>query len=86
MKSKKLIWIFAAIALMAITQLWWLIAGISAMAVIYLLLSADFFKQNKKAGGLKSILTVVLIFFVAVSIRVFFIGIIAKTICVKYME
>jgi len=56
------------------------------MAVIYLLLSADFFKQNKKAGGLKSILTVVLIFFVAVSIRVFFIGIIAKTICVKYME
>ena len=77
MKSKKLIWIFAAIALMAITQLWWLIAGISAMAVIYLLLSADFFKRNKKAKGLKSILTVVLIFFVAVSIRMFFIEIYA---------
>ncbi len=75
MKSKKLIWIFAAIALIAITQLWWLIAGISAMAVIYILLSADFFKRNKKAKGLKSILTVVLIFFVAVSIRVFFIEI-----------
>lgn len=67
--------IFTTIALIAITQLWWLIAGISAMAVIYLLLSADFFKQNKKAGGLKSILTFVLILFVAVSIRVFFIEI-----------
>jgi len=47
MKSEKLIWIFAPIGLIAITQLWWLIAGISAMVVIYFLLSANFFVSDR---------------------------------------
>ncbi len=73
MKRKKLLLIFVTLALIGITQLWWLLAGVSAIAVICLLLSDDFFKQKKRAKFLKSTLMVVLIFVIAISFRLFFI-------------
>jgi len=77
MKRKKLIFIFAAIALIVLTQLWWFFAGIAALAGISLLLSTGFFKHHKRARWLKSTITIVVVFAVAISFRLFFIEIYA---------
>lgn len=80
MSKKKIIFVIIIVVLVAIfTKLFWLTAGVSAIAIVYLLLSSDFgfLKRHKKIRWLVTTVAFITIFFVAISARVFLIEIFA---------
>ena len=80
MKHKKVkITVIIIILIALFTRLLWLVAGIAVLSIIYLVVSSDKLRRklNKKYRWLVSGFAFVIIFFVAISVRVFFIEVFA---------
>ncbi|MFW6272382.1 MAG: signal peptidase I, partial [bacterium] len=74
---KKKIWILSLIliATVALTRLWWLVAGFTVLMIFHIVFTARFFRENKTRKQVKSAVTVAFIFLLAIAFRLFFIEI-----------
>lgn len=61
--------------ILALTRIWWLVAGFTVLIVLYILLTARFFGINKTRKRIKSAVMVVVVFLLAIAFRLFFIEI-----------
>lgn len=80
MTKRKILIVVLGIGLLTIiTRLMWLVAGVSAMAIIYLLVTSDYshLKGHRKIKWLLSTFAFISIFIVAISARVFLVEIFA---------
>ncbi len=75
MKKKRLILTLLAIGFIALTQLWWLVTGISITIAIFILLSTNFMKSKKWIRWIRGTSMAVFVFVIAISFRIFFIEI-----------
>ena len=72
MNKKKLLSILLAIGFIALTQLWWLVSGVTLTVIFFILISTDYIKTKKWIRGISISLFV---FIFAISFRIFFVEI-----------